>query len=87
MSRRVKDTKQLLFVPIGQHNVHNDYTIAPAIDPPAQNTSPAITANNTQELGDIAIHDLFEHGTNAIIDVKIANLDSTSYRFQDPETR
>jgi hypothetical protein len=33
----------------------------------------------------IAIRGLFEHGTNAIIDVRIASLDSPSYRFQDPE--
>jgi ribosomal protein L19 len=43
------------------------------------------SSNNTQERGDITLRGLFERGTNAIIDVRIANLDSPSYRSQDPE--
>jgi hypothetical protein len=41
------------------------------------------TSTSTYE--DMAIRGFFEHGTTAIIDVKIANLDSTSYRSQDPD--
>jgi hypothetical protein len=61
--------------------------MTPAIDPPAAHTTtpPAQTATTTHDRGDIAIHGLFERGTNAIIDVKIANLDSISYRSQDPD--
>jgi hypothetical protein len=72
-------------IPTGQH-IHDDHHTAPSIDSPAHTTTtPAITANNTHDHGDIAIHGLVERGTNAIIDIKIANLDSTSYRSQDPE--
>jgi hypothetical protein len=38
-----------------------------------------------QEGGDIAIRGLFERGTNAIINVRITNLDSPLTRTQDPE--
>jgi hypothetical protein len=52
---------------------------------PQQRPYQVPTANNTQERGDIAIRGLFERGTNAIINVRIANLDIPSYRFQNPE--
>jgi hypothetical protein len=73
-------------IPTGQH-IHYDPPTAPIINPPAHTTTPAITANNTHDHGNIAIRGLFESETNAIIeDAKIANLlDSTSYRSQDPD--
>jgi hypothetical protein len=63
--------------------IHNNTTTT--TDPPAETPYQVPIANNTQERGDIAIRGLFERGTNAIIDVRIANLDSPSYIFQDPE--
>jgi hypothetical protein len=44
-----------------------------------------VIAFTSQERGDIAIRGLFQRGTNAIIDVRITNLDSPSTRAQDPE--
>jgi hypothetical protein len=73
-------------IPPGQH-IHNTTTTL-TVDPPAATANQVPTASNTQERGDIAIHGLFECRTNAIIDIRIANnLDSSSYRSQDPETR
>ncbi|MGL4351554.1 MAG: reverse transcriptase domain-containing protein [Plesiomonas shigelloides] len=68
-------------IPVGQQ-IHNNNTTTIETNLPPE-TAP--TANSTHERGDIAIRGLFERGTNAIIDVKIANLDSISYRSQDPE--
>jgi hypothetical protein len=70
-------------IPPVQH-IHNT-TATMTTDPPAMTANQVPTANNTQERGDIAIRGLFERGTNAIIDIRIANLDSSSYRSQDPE--
>ena len=70
-------------IPTGQH-IHHD-TPAPTTDLPIATTTPATPAISNRERGDIAIRGLFERGTNAIIDVKLANLDSPSYRSQDPE--
>ena len=36
--------------------------------------------------GDLAIRGLFERGTTAIIDVRVTDLDSDSYRTQDPKS-
>jgi hypothetical protein len=68
-------------IPVGQH-IHTNNTTTIATNPPTE-TAPTDN-NSTHERGDIAIRGLFERGTNAIIDVKIANLDSVSYRSQDP---
>jgi hypothetical protein len=69
----------------GQH-IHNTTTTL-TVDPPSATANQVPTANNTQERSDIAIHSLFECGTNAaLIDIiRIANQDSSSYRSQDPE--
>ena len=69
-------------VPLGQH-IHQlpipDHR-AP-IDPPV---CPTVHAAYTQERGDLAIRGLFERGTNAVIDVRITNLDSLSAHTKDP---
>jgi hypothetical protein len=70
-------------IPPGQH-IHNTMTTL-TTDPPAATANQVHTANNTQERRDIVIRGLFKRGTNAIIDIRIANLDSSSYRSQDPE--
>jgi hypothetical protein len=40
-------------------------------------------ASATEECGDIASHGISKHGTNAIIDVRLANLDSHLTRAKD----
>ncbi|MGL5814518.1 MAG: reverse transcriptase domain-containing protein, partial [Aeromonas sp.] len=71
-------------VPLGQP-IYVDPLPAPPhpTDPPA--TTPAPTPA-THDRGDIAIRGLFERGTNAIIDVRITNLDSLTSRTRDAAT-
>jgi hypothetical protein len=56
----------------------------PSQKKPPHQQSPQPTSNNTYEHADNAIQELCEKETNAFIDVKIANLDSTSNISQNP---
>ena len=74
-----------------RHLIHNA-PIAPTnlpsstlVDPPDDNSTslPSLTTTTT-ERGYLAIRGLYEHGTTAIIDVCITNLDSTTSQACDP---
>ena len=83
-------TTQTATIPLGTP-VH---TTLPTISPPAvpihPPTDPPVTTlpqtppHTTAEWGDLAIRGLFERGTNAIVDVCITNLDSSTSRARGP---
>ena len=76
-------------IPLGNpiHPVHPSLpqTTLPfqPLDPPVASL-PSSPTHTTAERGDLAIRGLFERGTNAIIDVRITNLDSATSRTRDP---
>jgi hypothetical protein len=57
---------------------------APPPDPLPNSTLPLPQSNDTAYRGDLAIRNLFERGTTAVIDVRITNLDSQSNCSREP---